>query len=239
MGAVQYFNRTRDGEVMSLSLGIDNNPPITIPKDVTSTLSAFREWAGDNDLPENAKVFFYRGEVWVEMGRQQLFTHVDVKTEVTSVLYQLVKGQKSGNVFSDGVLVTNEEAELSGNPDMVFVSLDSRSNGRITFVEGKEGGYVEILGSPDMVMEVVSDSSEKKDNQTLFEAYYEAEILEYWLVDARGDDLEFQIYKRGPTGYVPTRKQSGWLKSAVFGKSFRLIRGKDATGNPEFTLELK
>lgn len=224
---------------MSVSVSIDDNPPITIPREVTNSLSAFREWAGDNDLPENAKVFFYRGEVWVEMGRQQLFTHVAVKTEITSVLYQLVKRQKLGNVFSDGVLVTNEEAQLSGNPDMVFVSNEALADGRVTFVEGAEGGYVEILGSPDMVMEVVSDSSEKKDNQTLMAAYFEAGIPEYWLVDARGDELEFQIYKRGPTGFVPTRKQNGWLKSGVFGKSFRLIRGTDVTGNPEFTLEVK
>ena len=40
-------------------------------------------------------------------------------------------------------------------------------------------------------------------------------------------------------GYAAARKQDGWLKSAVFGKSFRLVRGTDATGNPEFTLEVK
>ena len=55
-----------------------------------------------------------------------------------------------------------------------------------------------------MVMEVVSDSSEKKDNQTVFEAYFKAGVSEYWLVDARGDTLEFQIHKRGAAGFLPT-----------------------------------
>ena len=225
---------------MSVTFTIDTHPSVTVPQRVITSLSAFREWAGNNDLPENVKVFFYRGEVWIDMGKQQIFTHIAVKTEITSVLYQLVKGQKLGNVISDGVLLTNEAADLSGNPDAVFVSRDALVGGRVTLVEGKEGGFVELLGSPDMVLEVVSDSSEKKDNQTLFEAYYEAGILEYWLVDARGDEIEFHIYKRGPKRYTAIKQQNGWVKSAAFGKSFRLIQGgTDATGNPEFTLEMK
>ncbi len=224
----------------SVTLAIGEYPPVTIPRQATESLSSFREWAGNNDLPENAKVFYYRGEVWIEMGKQQLYTHITIKTEIASVLYQLVKGQKLGNVFSDGLLVTNVEADLSGNPDMVFIANKTFTSGRVSRVEGKEGGFVELLGSPDMVLEVVSDSSEKKDNQTLVEAYCEAGILEYWIVDARGDEeVEFQIYKRGPNRYIATRKQDGWLKSAVFGKAFRLVRGVDATGNPEFTLEVK
>ena len=33
------------------------------------------EWAGDNDLPEKTRIDFYRGEVWIDMGREQVFTH--------------------------------------------------------------------------------------------------------------------------------------------------------------------
>lgn len=73
----------------------------------------------------------------------------------------------------------------------------------------------------------------------LKEAYYEAGVAEYWLVDARGEVAEFHIYKRGAKKFSATKKQDGWAKSAVFGKSFRLARGSDANGNPEFTLEVK
>ena len=90
-----------------------------------------------------------------------------------------------------------------------------------------------------MVLEVVSRSSVKKDTEVLVDAYWEAGITEYWLVDARGDAIEFDILKRGPKGYIATRKQAGWLKSAVFGKSFKLTRANDSQGNPEFTLHVK
>ena len=69
-------------------------------------------------------------------------------------------------------------------------SHDAVSSGRVTYTPGAEGGYVEVVGVVDMVLEVVSDSSEKKDNQTLFEAYFEAGIAEYWLVDARGETVQ-------------------------------------------------
>ncbi|HEY8505763.1 MAG TPA: hypothetical protein VIL46_14355 [Gemmataceae bacterium] len=36
------------------------------------------------------------------------------------------------------------------------------------------------------------------------------------------------------------RKQpGGWRKSAALGRSFRLARGADPLGNPEFTLEVR
>jgi Uma2 family endonuclease len=225
---------------MSVTIAISENPPVTIPDRVTSSLAAFREWAGNNDLPENAKVFYYRGEVWIEMGKEQLFTHVEVKTEITTVLRTLAKSQRLGRVWGEGVLLTHEKAKLSGNPDMIFLSAATLGSDRVSLTEGAEGGYVEVVGTADMVLEVVSDSSERNDNQTLFEAYYEAGIPEYWLVDARGKEVEFTIYKHSGKKYTATRAQSGgWVKSVVFGKSFRLVRGTDASGNPEFTLEVK
>ena len=42
-----------------------------------------------------------------------------------------------------------------------------------------------------------------------------------------------------PKGYAAARKQDGWMKSAVFGQSFRLSQEKDALGHPLFTLEVR
>lgn len=217
---------------------IADNGTVIVPAWVVD-LDSFRRWLDTDDLPDTARAWFLKGEVWVDMSKEQLYTHVDVKTEIASVLRSVSKVGKLGRVLGDGVLLTNRPADLSGNPDAVFISNDAQATGRIKPVAGKEGGFVELDGTPDMVLEVVSDSSEKKDNQTLFEAYWEAGIPEYWLVDARGTELEFTIYKRGPKAYTAVRKQAGWQKSAVFGKAFKLTRGTDAGGNPEFTLDVK
>jgi Uma2 family endonuclease len=224
---------------MSVTVAISENPPITVPTRATASLASFREWAGNNDLPEKVKLCYHRGEVFVDMGKEQIFSHVAVKTEICRVLATVVKEQKIGMYLVDGVLLTHEAAEVSNNPDAVYVSNGSFTAKRVTLVEGKDGGYVELLGSADMVLEVVSDSSEKKDNQTLFEAYFEAGVSEYWLVDARGAEIEFDIYQRGAKKFKAAKKQDGWVRSACFGASFRLVRGTDGPGNPEFTLERK
>lgn len=225
---------------MSVTVAIRETATFTIPARASASLASFREWAGDNDLPEKTKLLYYRGEVTVEMGKEQLYTHAEVKGEIFTVLRVLVRNGRLGRMWPDGVLLTNTAADVSNNPDAVFVSNESVASERVTTVEGKEGGFVELVGSPDMVLEVVSGSSEKKDNQTLFEAYYEAGIAEYWLVDARQKEIEFHIYKRGAKKYTVTKTQpDGWVKSVVFGKSFRLVRADDAAGNPEFTLEVK
>ena len=236
-GTVDWHHRR--GRRMTLTVSV-NEDSVEIPFRIQNSLADFREWAGDNDLPEKSKVFFHRGEVWVYVGKEQLYTQILLKTEITSVLYQLAKRAGIGDLFSDGALLTNETAELSGNPDAVFVSDRSIKVGRITRVEGKEGGFVELVGTPDMVLEVVSDKSVKKDTQTLFEAYHEAGIPEYWLVDARGLEVKFTIYKHSARTYTATRSQSGgWLKSNVFEKSFRIVRSTGAAGQPRFTLEVK
>src|SRR5256885_8764701 len=48
-----------------------------------------------------------------------------------------------------------------------------------------EEGYLELEGTPDMVLEVVSESSVQKDTKRLRQLYWQAGIREYWLVDAR------------------------------------------------------
>ena len=169
---------------MSVTVSIAENAPVTVPARATASLASFRAWAGDNEFPEKTRVDYYRGEVWVDMSQEQIFTHGLVKTEIAAVLRPLTKENGLGRYWCNGVLVTNVEAELSGNPDGTFISHESFSAKKVTLTPGTEGGYVEIVGTVDMVLEVVSDSSEKKDNQTLFEAYFEAGVGEYWLVDA-------------------------------------------------------
>jgi Uma2 family endonuclease len=106
-------------------------------------------------------------------------------------------------------------------------------------VEGKHEGFVEMEGTPDMVLEVVSESSVGKDYKELRELYWRAGIPEYWLVDARGERLTFEILRHSSKSYAAVRKQEDWQKSAVFGKSFRLTRRADEQGNPEYELAIR
>jgi Uma2 family endonuclease len=86
------------------------------------------------------------------------------------------------------------------------------------------------------VFEVISSSSVRKDTIELRDLYWQAGIPEYWLIDARHEPVKFDILRHGANRYLPTKKIGGWLKSSVFGRSFRLTKENDQLGNPQFTL---
>jgi hypothetical protein len=91
----------------------------------------------------------------------------------------------------------------------------------------------------DMVLEVVSYNSIRKETQQLRRCYWLAGICEYWLVDARPDPLVFDTLRHTPKGYRATPKKDGWIKSSVFRKSFRLTCQTNKLGHPEYTLEVR
>lgn len=211
---------------------------VSIPNWVDS-LQAFRRWADQPDFPKKGQIWWLRGQVWADMSKEQIFSHVLVKTEYTVVLGGLVRKEQSGLHLTDGVLLSNFAADISGNPDGMFLSTATLESDRVRLIEGARGGYTEIQGSPDMVLEILSDSSEQKDKEELREAYWQAGISEYWLVDARPQPLHFDIFRHAARGYVASRKQQGWLKSAVFGRSFRLRQHMNRLRHPEYTLEVR
>jgi Uma2 family endonuclease len=217
---------------------IDESRRVSVPGWVTD-LESFRRWADSDEFPDEGQVWWLRGEVWIDMSKEQIFTHVQIKTEITVVLGALVKREKLGRYLTDGVLLSNFAADVSGNPDGLFLSKATRTSDRIRLIEGKEGGYVELQGSPDMVLEIVSESSEDKDDVQLRKAYFEADVPEYWIVDVRKEPYRFDVLRRTARGYVNVRKQEGWVKSAAFGKSFRLLVTTDEVGDPEYTLEFR
>ena len=211
---------------------------VTVPPWVVD-LASFRRWMDSDDVPEKLRIWYLKGEVWIDMSKEQIFSHLVLKNEIFYVLTGLVKAGRLGLFLPDGLLLSNVTADISGNPDATFISNAALDSNRVRLIEGKEHGYVEVEGSPDMVLEVVSDSSTRKDLVVLRQAYGEAGVREYWLVDARREPLTFDILRRTAKGYAATRKQDGWLKSVVFGKSFRLTQRTNARKHPEFTLEVR
>jgi Uma2 family endonuclease len=211
---------------------------LRIPAWVTD-LETFRRWVRSEDVPEKTQVCYLAGEVWVDMSGEQVFSHNLVKQAFNLVLGSLVMANRLGRYHPDGILLGNPAADLSSKPDGLFVSRESLSADRVRLVPGTLSGFVELQGTPDMVLEVVSDSSVEKDTVTLPGLYWRAGIPEYWLVDARGKRLRFDILRRAARKYAAVRKQGGWVKSAVFGRSFRLVRRVDERDDPEYVVETR
>jgi len=217
---------------------------VEIPLDLQS-LGQFRCWATGEDAPERGRIDYLAGRIEVDMSPEDLFCHGLLKVELVRVLGQRVKAGALGYLFSDSTRVSSPQADLSVEPDIVFVSDEAIESGRVSLV-GKSGGgpdrFVELEGSPDLIVEIVSDSSVKKDTQRLPNAYFQAGVGEFWLIDARCDPLVFRIHHRSPSGYIaadPGRDDDGYQYSPTLNCAYRLDRSRNARGRIVFDLREK
>jgi Uma2 family endonuclease len=213
---------------------------VRIPRSA-ATLAGFRAWVKSQDFPEHVRVTFVDGEIYYDMSNEELETHNQPKSEVLRVLMNLNRKLKLGRYYGDGVLVTNEAAEVSNNPDGTFIRAATLQSGRVRLVarEGVEGHYVEIVGIPDMVLEIVSAGSVRKDTQQLRAAYHRAGIPEYWLIDARQEEISFQILHWQRAAYKPGPGTGSWQQSHVFNRRFRLTRQRNELDLWEYTLQVR
>ncbi len=205
------------------------------------SLAEFRTWALSDDFPERGRIDYIAGRIEVDMSPENVFFHGSVKTEVVWALGNIVHSEGSGYLFTDQMRVSCPAAELSAEPDIVYLSDDTIDSGRVRLVPsagGEPDSYVELEGAPDLVVEVVSDSSVAEDTNRLPISYWRAGIAEYWLIDVRGERLVFRIHTHGTEGYEPVSTDGeNFQRSAVFGRRFRLDRRRNARGRWVFDLQ--
>lgn len=225
---------------MSVAVLIDER--LEVPQRIES-LAAFRRWTYQADFPSSGRLDFVGGRIEVDMSPEDVWFHSKPKSEVHTVLYGLAKSTGWGEVFVDRMRIANPSAGLSAEPDIVCVSHQSLQNGRVKLVAGSNKGqdrYLELEGAPDVVVEIVSDTSEEKDCVRLPLAYFCAGVREFWLIDARAPHLEFQIHRRGRTAYAAVRPdREGFQRSAVFERRFKLERQRSEFGYWRYDLLLQ
>lgn len=207
---------------------------IRIPYGVAKSLGAFRRWTKSNLFPSSGEYAYLNGELWVELSMETLL-HNQLKSQIAAVLTLLViEAARTGRFLGNRMRLVNEGAGISTEPDGMFVSHEAVRAGRVHWEQGPDS--LEIIGTPDMVLEVVSSKSVQKDTVALRELYAAAEIAEYWLVNPLHGQLSFDILRLTAKGYVSSRKAAGWTKSAVFGKSFRLVQVEAGGDVPDYRL---
>ncbi len=205
------------------------------------SLGEFRQWALSDEFPQRGRIDYINGRVEVDMSPENLFYHGTIKTEVVRVLANIVHSAGGGYLFSDRSRISCPDADLSAEPDVVYLSADSIDAGCVRLVRGAGGepdSFVEMEGAADLVVEIVSDSSVAKDTKRLPVSYWRAGIAEYWLIDVRQGRLFFRIHAHGADAYVPVPADGeGFQYSAVFNRQFRLERRRDARGLQVFDLQ--
>lgn len=219
------------------SVFVSEDEQVDIPGWVLD-FESFRRWMHTEGFPDDGRIGFIEGSVWVDLSMERFFDHGQVKTEVCRVLATLMKTTGWGRFAPDGTRYSHLKTRLSTEPDGLVISHEAFATGRVKLLSGKRGKDTELVGTPEIAIEVVSPSSADKDSEWLMSAYHDAGIPEYWLFDVR-EGIRFEIYRHGKKGYVASRKIEGWVRSPVLDKSFRLVVGEDANGAPEYTLEMR
>ena len=126
-------------------------------------LEEFRRWATAEDFPETGRIDFVAGRIEVDMSPEELHTHGKPKTELVIVLGERIRSRQLGELYTDRTRVSCPDADVSAEPDIVFISEEALDSGRVRLVPksgGEEDRYVELEGAPDLIVEIVSDSSE-------------------------------------------------------------------------------
>jgi len=218
----------------------DLGNPIVVPA-AALTLAGFRKWAKSRVFPTRGQISFLDGDIYIDMSPEELENHSKVKAETGRVLLALNREQDKGEFYPDGTLVTNVEANLSTEPDATFVTWETLKSGRVRLVprKGSVGEFMELEGTPDWIMEIISKYSVRKDTRTLREKYHRARTPEYRLINARRGKINFTILRWRKSGYEPANSRGDWQFSTVFGSWFRPTRRRWHLGLWKYTLEVK
>ena len=214
---------------------------LRIPQEALS-FQGFQGWVESEEFPETGRIDYLAGDVEADMSPEDLHTHGIVKGAIYAALHSLVAG-RLGEIFVDKARVTSRFVELSVEPDVVVVFWESLKSGQVRYVPAashKPDRFSEMEGAPDVVVEVVSDSSEAKDLKRLPPLYAQAGIPELWLVDARQSKVRFKIQSLQGGKYAPMEPDAeGWIASPRLGLSFRLIRSRTPIATWHYLLEHK
>ena len=211
---------------------------LCIPPDAW-TWRGFREWARTANLPPTCRLSYVDGAIFIDASPQRLNSHVAVRGAVSAAMSDYLRGRDLGMWVCGRIPVSHEAAALSTEPDGTFVAFDSVRAGRVRLVPTADGTDAdELEGSPDLVCEVVSPASEHRDTVSLRACYHRAGIPEYWLIDARDDQVRVDVLRHTAGGYESVPMVDGWLSSPVLGVRLGLQRVRERAGLRHYVFQI-
>jgi Uma2 family endonuclease len=115
------------------------------------------------------------------------FEHQFVVTELLGELRNYVKEHKLGIVLPAPFEVHLSKTTRPVQPDIIFIRADNQPAANTQVFEG----------APDLIVEVLSPSSVRTDRHIKFDAYEQAGVPEYWLVNPKTRSVEIHTRSGG------------------------------------------
>jgi Uma2 family endonuclease len=129
--------------------------------------------------------------------------HQKISIELSSILNFYVKKKRLGEVFAAPCEV--KLGDYPYEPDIIFVS-----NSNIGIIEKNR-----IVGSPDLIIEIMSPESRKRDKVEKYRIYEEYCVKEYWIIDPDKNSVNVYILEDGKYRLSQELTETGVLKSSV------------------------
>src|SRR5262245_30537729 len=84
-------------------------------------LDSFRRWARSDEFPDNGWFSYLAGEVWADPSMETA-GHNQAKWKISLTLGGLIESQQLGRFFPDRMRLVHTAADLSTEPDGMFLS---------------------------------------------------------------------------------------------------------------------
>lgn len=137
-------------------------------------------------LPEDGRRYEIIAGV-LHVANAPSFDHQYTVYQLARYLGDFAEAHTLGIVIGAPFEVHLTETSRPVQPDVLFLSNEQRP----------EPGTQKFVGAPTLIVEVISPSSIRLDRQTKFDAYEQAGVAEYWLVDPKARSTEVYTLSRG------------------------------------------
>lgn len=155
------------------------------------------------DLPEDGNRYeIINGELI--MVAAPITFHQVVSGNIEYELRTFVKNQKCGFVFDAPIDVKFSESNIV-QPDILYVS----NKNQAILTENN------ISGAPDLIIEILSQSTAYYDLVEKKQLYERFEVSEYWIVDPKKQWIENYILQNGKYGKYQRLEKAGKINSKI------------------------
>lgn len=155
-------------------------------------------------LPETMEIHeLLDGEVY--MAPPPTVEHQSASMNIIALLLKIIPG---GRLFHAPTGVYFDEANIP-EPDVFWLSADHLDKLKARYVEG----------APDLVVEIFSNSTAKRDKEDKFHLYEKHGVREYWMVDPSNEYVEVYTLTEGLFGRRGIYEKADHFTSSLFGEA--------------------
>jgi len=169
----------------------------------STTLSSLTTYDDYRTLPDDGKLHqIIEGKLY--MTPVPTPEHQDILLNLATSIRDFAKKHRLGKVYTAPIDVILSMTDVI-QPDIIFVAKD-----RLRIVTEKN-----IVDAPDLIIEIISPSTESIDRNKKFSLYEKHGVKEYWLADPARKEIQQYLLKESSYHLTSTSAAAQKLSSEV------------------------